>query len=86
MRVKQGDFLAVHVEEIAEAGAVEAIPALREQFARGTDPTHKDDLDPWQQSENRRRLSQARRQKPDLLGLSRETGNARTRKRRPLPR
>jgi hypothetical protein len=45
-RVKQGDFLAVHVEEIAEAGAVEAIPALKEQFARRVEPIHKDDFDP----------------------------------------
>jgi HEAT repeat protein len=45
-KVKQGDFLAVHVEEIVQAGAVEAIPALKEQFARPIDPTHKDDIDP----------------------------------------
>ena len=45
-RVRQGDFLAVHVEEIVEAGAVEAIPALEQQFSRSIDPKHEDDLDP----------------------------------------
>jgi hypothetical protein len=45
-KVKQGDFLGVHVEEIAEAGAGEAIPALKEQFARNVDPSQKDDIDP----------------------------------------
>jgi hypothetical protein len=33
-RVKSGDFLLGDVEMIAAAGAVEAIPALKEQFAR----------------------------------------------------
>jgi len=45
-KIKQGDFFPVDVEEIAEAGAVEAIPALKEQFGRKVDPSQKDDLDP----------------------------------------
>jgi HEAT repeat protein len=36
-RVKSGDFAPVHVETIAAAGAVEAIPILKEQFARSHD-------------------------------------------------
>ena len=35
--VKSGDFSPVHVETIAAAGAVEAIPILKEQFARSQD-------------------------------------------------
>ncbi len=35
--VKSGDFSPVHVETIAGAGAVEAIPILKEQFARSQD-------------------------------------------------
>jgi HEAT repeat protein len=45
-KVKQGNFLAVDVEEIAKAHAVEAIPALGEQFARTVDPSHLNYLDP----------------------------------------
>ncbi len=37
-KVKSGDFALVHVEMIAEAGAVEAIPILKEQFLRSQDP------------------------------------------------
>jgi HEAT repeat protein len=37
-KVKSGDFNGVHVEIIAEAGAAEAIPILKEQFARSQDP------------------------------------------------
>ena len=40
-KVKSGDFALVHVELIAEAGAVEAIPILKEQFARSQDPLTK---------------------------------------------
>jgi HEAT repeat protein len=50
-KVKQGKFGGVHVEEIARAGAVEAIPALKEQFARSLDPSQKDDLDPGNKAE-----------------------------------
>jgi nucleoid-associated protein YgaU len=50
-KVKQGNFYGPHVEEIAEAGAVEAIPALKEQFAHSVDPSHKDDLDPGNKEE-----------------------------------
>jgi len=50
-KVKEGNFFGVHVEEIAEAGAVEAIPALKEQFARSIDTSHKDDLDPGNKEE-----------------------------------
>jgi hypothetical protein len=35
--VKSGDFAPAHVETIAAAGAVEAIPTLKEQFARSRD-------------------------------------------------
>jgi hypothetical protein len=35
--VKSGDFAPAHVETIAAAGAVEAIPILKEQFARSHD-------------------------------------------------
>ena len=45
-KVKQGEFLAVHVEEIAEAGATEAIPVLKEQFARAADSRQREDFDP----------------------------------------
>jgi hypothetical protein len=45
-KVKQGKFLGVHVEEIAEAGAVEAIPALQEQFARSLEPNASAEIDP----------------------------------------
>jgi len=37
-KVKSGDFNGVHVEMIAEAGAAEALPILKEQFARSQDP------------------------------------------------
>ena len=50
-KVKQGSFYGPHVEEIAEAGAVEAIPALKEQFAHSVDASHKDDLDPGNKEE-----------------------------------
>jgi hypothetical protein len=50
-KVKQGNFYGPHVEEIAEAGAVEAIPALKEQFAHSVDASHKDDLDPGNKEE-----------------------------------
>ena len=40
-KVKSGDFALVHVELIAEAGAVEAIPILKEQFVRSQDPLKK---------------------------------------------
>ena len=36
-KVKSGDFFPVDVEAIAAAGAVEAIPVLKEQFARSQD-------------------------------------------------
>lgn len=36
-KVKSGEFALVHVEMIAEAGAVQAIPILKEQFARSQD-------------------------------------------------
>ena len=35
--VKSGDFAPIHVETIAAAGAVEAIPILKEQFSRSHD-------------------------------------------------
>jgi len=38
---KSGNFALVHVEMIVKAGAVEAIPALKEQFARSQDPLVK---------------------------------------------
>ena len=37
-KVKSGDFALVHVEMIADARAVEAIPILKEQFVRSQDP------------------------------------------------
>jgi hypothetical protein len=40
-KVKSGDFGAIHVELIAEASAVEAIPILKEQFVRVQDPLLK---------------------------------------------
>jgi hypothetical protein len=36
-KVKSGDFAAVHVDIIARAGAVEAIPSLKQQFVRVDD-------------------------------------------------
>jgi hypothetical protein len=36
-KVKSGDFAPVDVETIASAGAVQAIPTLKEQFARSND-------------------------------------------------
>jgi PBS lyase HEAT-like repeat len=36
-KVESGDFFPVHVETIAAAGAVKAIPVLKEQFARSHD-------------------------------------------------
>lgn len=40
-KVKEGKFAAVHIEEIARAGQVQAIPILKEQFARSQDPAVK---------------------------------------------
>jgi hypothetical protein len=40
-KVKQGKFGLVDVEEIARAGAVQAIPELKEQFARSPDSNTK---------------------------------------------
>lgn len=40
-KLKQGNFDLAHVEIIANAGAVEAIPVLKEQFARTQDPDTK---------------------------------------------
>lgn len=40
-KVKSGNFLLVHIDMIARAGAVEAIPALKAQFARSQDPLVK---------------------------------------------
>src|SRR5712691_11192085 len=40
-KVKSGKFLAVHVDLIARAGAVEAIPSLKQQFVRVQDPLLK---------------------------------------------
>jgi hypothetical protein len=40
-KVNSGNFAAVHVDMIATAGAVEAIPILKEQFARVEDPLLK---------------------------------------------
>jgi HEAT repeat protein len=37
-KVESGEFGAVHVDLIARAGAVEAIPILKQQFARVEDP------------------------------------------------
>lgn len=41
VKVKSGNFSLVHVDMIAKAGAVEAVPALKEQFARSRDPIVK---------------------------------------------
>lgn len=40
-KVKSGDFAAIHVDLIARAGAVEAIPILKEQFVHVQDPLLK---------------------------------------------
>lgn len=40
-KLKSGNFALVHVELIAKAGAVEAIPFLKEQFVRSQDPLIK---------------------------------------------
>jgi hypothetical protein len=40
-KVKSGDFLGVHVEMIAAARAVEAIPVLKDQFLRSQDSLDK---------------------------------------------
>jgi HEAT repeat protein len=40
-KVKSGDFAGVHVDLIGRAGAVEAIPILKEQFVRVHDPLDK---------------------------------------------
>jgi len=40
-KVKSGDFGAVHVDMIARAGAVEAIPSLKQQFVYADDPLLK---------------------------------------------
>src|SRR4029077_3076408 len=36
-KVKSGEFAAVHVDMIARAGAVEAIPSLKQQFVHADD-------------------------------------------------
>lgn len=43
-KVKSGEFFAVHVDLIVRAGAVEAIPILKEQFGRVQDPLLKDKI------------------------------------------
>ena len=43
-KVKSGEFFGVHVDLIANAGAVEAIPVLEEQFRRVQDPRLKDKI------------------------------------------
>jgi hypothetical protein len=40
-KVKSGKFSAVHVDMIARAGAVEAIPSLKQQFVHADDPLLK---------------------------------------------
>ena len=40
-KVKSGEFGAVHVDMIARAGAVEAIPSLKQQFVHADDPLLK---------------------------------------------
>jgi HEAT repeat protein len=40
-KVKSGNFVLVHIDMIAKADAVEAIPALKEQFGRSNDPLVK---------------------------------------------
>jgi HEAT repeat protein len=40
-KVKSGHFALVHVDMIAKAGAVEAVPILEEQFSRSQDPLVK---------------------------------------------
>jgi HEAT repeats len=40
-KVRSGEFGGVHVDMIARAGAVEAIPDLKKQFTRSDDPTLK---------------------------------------------
>jgi hypothetical protein len=40
-KLKSGDFLAIHVDLITRAGAVEAIPDLKEQFLHVQDPLLK---------------------------------------------
>jgi len=40
-KVKSGKFALVHVDLIAKAGAVEAVPILKEQFVRSLDPLVK---------------------------------------------
>ena len=45
-RVEQGKFDGMDVQAIAEAGAVEAIPALEEQFARRLEPDASAEIDP----------------------------------------
>src|ERR1700686_1780074 len=37
-KLKSGKFALIHVDMIAKAGAVEAVPILKEQFARSQDP------------------------------------------------
>jgi PBS lyase HEAT-like repeat len=43
-KVKSGDFNGSHVEVIAKAGAVDAIPALEEQFRHKTDASEKEEI------------------------------------------
>ncbi len=40
-KLKSGNFSLVHIDMIAKAGAVEAVPALKEQFTRSPDPLVK---------------------------------------------
>jgi len=43
-KVKSGDFNGVHIAMIARAGAVEAIPILKQQFSRSQDPLIKSEI------------------------------------------
>jgi hypothetical protein len=40
-KIKSGEFAAIHVDMVARAGAVEAIPSLKQQFVRVDDPLLK---------------------------------------------
>jgi hypothetical protein len=40
-KIKLGEFAAIHVDMVARAGAVEAIPSLKQQFVRVDDPLLK---------------------------------------------
>jgi HEAT repeat protein len=50
-KLKQGDFVGVDVEEIARAGAVEALPDLKDKFARTLTPRQESALDPGDKAE-----------------------------------